>query len=213
MVIASCYFVYLLSNWLVCREQTEFLGEEAWGTNRFRTWVPIIYVGQLVPFWELCSCPSQINILMLMLPVVASSTFSGLESDQDSFGDKSSFLRKPSHGSIGEERSPGLSFNSRSFSILHRRYVTNKKQWLPLNLSRFSILATDIFLANENQMGLSHQEQAWGDRKIAHKYIGHVLTTYHLLLKISSTTVPKIPFRCVPYRSAACCTVPLRSKM
>ena len=31
MVIASCYFVYLLSNWLVCREQTEFLGEEAWG--------------------------------------------------------------------------------------------------------------------------------------------------------------------------------------
>ena len=53
---------------------------------------------------------------------------SGLESDQDSFGDKSSFMRKTSHGSTGEQRSPGLSFNSRSFSILHRRYVTNEKQ-------------------------------------------------------------------------------------
>jgi len=33
---------------------------------------------------------------------------SGLESDQDSFGNKSSFMGKPSHGSIGKQRSHGF---------------------------------------------------------------------------------------------------------
>jgi len=53
---------------------------------------------------------------------------SGLKSDQDRFGDKSSFMGNPSHGSIGKQRSPGLSFNSRSFLTLNCRYVTYEKQ-------------------------------------------------------------------------------------